>query len=107
MVDKKADLWCEWARIELTTHERPYMLPPVRRDYAGLAVSLARQEHPCTSRYTDPEIVYRVSKPWHVGLIVRSPDHERVKNLLANASRFSEEFTAAAAPPESTPLEHL
>ena len=99
--------WREWARIELATPERPYILPPVRQEYGGIAVSLARQEHPCTSRYTDPEIVYRVCKPWHVGLIVRSPDYERVIDLLDGYTRrFSEDFTAVA-PPEETPGQHL
>lgn len=57
--------------------------------------------------YTDPEIVYRVCKPWHVGLIVRSPDYERVVDLLARyARRFSEDFTAVA-PAEETPEQHL
>jgi biotin carboxylase len=99
--------WREWARIELATAERPYTLPPVRHEYAGIAVSLARQEHPCTSSYTDPEIVYRVCKPWHVGLIVSSPDYERVKDLLGRyVRRLSDDFTAVA-PPEETPEQHL
>jgi biotin carboxylase len=101
------NLWREWARIELATPERPYKLPPARREYGGIAVSLARQEHPCTARYTDPEIAYRVCQPWHVGLIVRSPDYQRVIDLLARyTSRFSEDFTAVA-PPEETPEQHL
>jgi len=99
--------WREWARIELTTPERPYILPPVREEYSGVAVSLARQEYPSTSSYTDPEIVYRVCKPWHVGLIVRSPDCERVKDLLGRyVRRLSDDFTAVA-PPEETPEQHL
>jgi biotin carboxylase len=98
--------WHEWARLELATPERPYILPPVRREYGGIAVSLARQEHPCTDRYTDSEIVYRVGKPWHVGLIVRSQNYDRVQDLLEQyASRFSEDFTAFA-PPEETPEQH-
>ena len=101
------NLWREWARIELATPERPYNLPSGRQDYGGIALSLARQKHPCTARYTDSEIVYRVSKPWHVGLIVRSPDYERVIELLAQyARRFSEDFTAVA-PPEETPGQYL
>jgi biotin carboxylase len=99
--------WREWARIELATPERPYVLPRVRSEYSGIAVSLARQKHPDTCGYSDPEIVYRVCKPWHVGLIVRSPDYERVKNLLAQYTcRFNEDFTAVA-PPEETPEQHL
>ena len=101
------NLWCEWARIELATSKQPYILPPIRTDYAGIAVSLARQEHPCTSRYTDPEIVYRVGKPWHVGLIVRSPKYERVKELLEQYElRFIEDFTAVGLP-ERTPEQYL
>jgi biotin carboxylase len=99
--------WREWARIELATAERPYTLPSVRQEYGGIAVSLARQEHPCTSHYTDPEIVYRVCKPWHVGLIVRSPDYERVVDLLARyRGRFRADFTAVA-PPEETAEQYL
>ena len=101
------NLWREWARIELATPERPYVLPPIRKDYAGIAVSLARQENPSTGRYDDPEIVYRVSKPWHVGLIVRSSDQRRVLSLLAEyARRFSEDFTAVA-PAEERAEQHL
>ena len=99
--------WSEWARIELATAEKPYVLPKVRQEYSGIALSLARQEHPSTARYTDPEIVYRVCKPWHVGLVVRSADYERVIELLAQYThRFNEDFTAVA-PPEETPGQHL
>jgi biotin carboxylase len=91
------NLWCEWAKIELATPERPYIPPPIRKEYGGIALSLAEQENPSTSDYDDPEIVYRVQKPWHVGLIVRSPDQERVVNLLTEyARRFREDFTAVA-----------
>lgn len=101
------NLWREWARIELATPERPYGLPPVRRDYSGLAISLARQENPCTDRYVDTEIVHRVNKPWHVGLVVSSPRYERVTDLLSSyAHRFEVDFTAVA-PPEETPEQHL
>jgi biotin carboxylase len=99
--------WREWARIELATAEKRYVLPAVRQEYGGIALSLARQEYPSTARYTDPEIVYRVSKPWHVGLVVRSPDYERVTDLLAQyTQRFNRDFTAVA-PPEETPGQHL
>jgi biotin carboxylase len=101
------NFWREWARIELATPERPYILPPVRQEYGGIAVSLARQKHPCTCHYTDPEIVYRISQPWHAGLIVRSADYGRVVDLLTRyALRFSSDFTAVA-PPEETATQHL
>jgi biotin carboxylase len=70
-------LWREWAKLELETEENPYQIPEQRRDYAGVAISLANTETPDTSAYDDPEIVYRVSKPRHVGL--------RITRLLCGA----------------------
>src|SRR5581483_9175407 len=55
------NLWREWARIETSDTVHPYQLPPVRREYGGIAVSLARQESPDTAAYDDPEIVHRIS----------------------------------------------
>ena len=94
-------LWREWAKIELSAGTDAYSVNPGRREYAGIALSLARQEHPDTSLYDDPEIVFRVNKPFHVGLVVRSPDHGRVVDLLHQyQSRFAEDFCAVAPPRE-------
>ena len=95
------NLWRGWAGIEMARGERPVDLQPSRREYGGIALTLARQEWPDTSAYTDEEIVYRVKKRHHVGLVVRSPQLERVKELLgAYAERFTEEFSAVVPPLE-------
>jgi hypothetical protein len=79
-----------------------YSVPTPREDYAGLLVSLAKQQHPDTSAYTDPEIVWRMNdKENHVGLIVRSPDAQRVKELLASyVERIKHDFWAYLPPQE-------
>jgi biotin carboxylase len=95
------NLWREWAKLELSDDAHPYKPEPTREEYGGIVLSLARQEWPDTSHYTDTEIVYRVRKPYHVGLVVRSPDHARVRELLdAYARRFAGEFIAVAPPLE-------
>ncbi len=95
------NLWAEWAKIEVARGERPYNLPPSRNDYAGIIVSLARQEHPDTSAYTEEEIVWRVNKRYHAGLIVRSPDPARVSQLLEEYTRrFYTDFFAKKPAPE-------
>jgi biotin carboxylase len=95
------NLWREWANVELARDEVPYRLPPVRHDYAGIALALARQEWPDTAAYTDAEIVHRVRKRHHVGLIVHSPDLGRVHALLdAYVHRFTEDFLAVLPPLE-------
>jgi carbamoylphosphate synthase large subunit len=97
------NLWAEWARIEEAGGKKEYQVPPARQDYAGLLVSLARQEHPDTSGYTDPEIVWRMKKPNHVGFIVRSVSHDVVDKKLAELTeRVTRDFWAYA-PPKDTP----
>ena len=93
-------LWREWARLETATPEEPYRLPEVREGYAGLVLSLARQEWPDTSAYDDPEIVWRLSKRHHAGLIVASDRPERVAELVDGyAVRFQQDFLATLPPP--------
>jgi hypothetical protein len=96
------NLWREWAKIEISQGERPYVLPPRRHDYAGLVVSLSRQERPDTSAYNDPEIVWRAPGPHHAGLIIRSGDPTRIRTLVEDyAARFVHDFTAVLPPPAS------
>ncbi len=90
-------LWREWAKLTIATPENPYKLPKTRKDYAGIALALAKEEQPDTSHYTDEEIVYRVSKPKHVGLIFHSPKSERISELLEiYTERISQDFLAVA-----------
>lgn len=89
------NLWAEWAKVEVAGGKGDYHPPEPRKDYAGLLVSLARQETPDTSAYTDPEVVWRMTREHHVGLIVKSPRYERVRELLADYSRrFEQDFLA-------------
>jgi biotin carboxylase len=95
------NLWREWARLEVGAGKEPYQLPELRHDYAGVILSLARQEHPDTSVYTDPEIVYRVSKYHHAGFVLRSPRVERIQELLDTyVLRFRDDFMATQPVPD-------
>jgi biotin carboxylase len=89
------NLWREWARIEMAAGDGSYKLPAVREEYAGVILSLAKQEYPDTSAYNDPEVFYRIKKHHHAGLVLRSPDPHRVPLLLEDyAQRFVHEFMA-------------
>lgn len=96
------NLWREWARIEVEDlRDRPYVLPPVYEEYAGSVLCLAQTAEPDTSRFDAPEIVYRMKKHHHAGLIVRSPRAERVRELLADYSQqFAELFLATMPAPD-------
>jgi biotin carboxylase len=93
------NLWAEWAKLEIAGGKSDYQVAALRQDFAGLLISLARQEHPETSAYTDPEIVWRMNKQHHAGLIVRSPDSARIEQLMADyALRFKQDFFASQPP---------
>ncbi len=94
------NLWEQWARLELALAKgESYTLPPTQQRYGGLLVSLARQDYPDTSAYNDPEIVWRMDKKNHVGMIVTSDDPKRVQQLLDNyVERFTGDFLAVAPP---------
>ena len=100
------NLWREWARLEVFDGKGPSgkttpRIRPTRKDYAGIILSLAKQETPDTSSYVDDEIIYRIKKRHHAGLIIRSPDLARVNDLLSSYSqRFADDFVAVAPPPE-------
>jgi hypothetical protein len=62
---------------------------------------LARQEWPDTSAYNDPEVVWRLNKAFHAGLIVKSPDYGRVSRLLDDyMARFRVDFFTRQPVPE-------
>jgi len=63
-------------------------------------VSLARQEHPDTSVFSDPEVVWRLDKKFHLGIIVRSPSPTRVDELLGKYVEIARRDFHAVAPPQ-------
>lgn len=94
--------WVEWARLEVAALlKQQYVLPALRQDYAGSVICLARQEQPDTASFDAPEIVYRLSKHHHAGLILKSDSADRLKALLEQYSgRFVEEFCAVVPAPD-------
>ena len=96
------NLWREWARVEITRRDNEaYQLPPMKHDYAGIIITLARQEQPDLSGYTDAEIVFRIEKKHHAGLVVEAPDAARVQALLESyTERFYQDFHTSAPPPD-------
>jgi biotin carboxylase len=93
--------WVEWARIEAALAlNRTYTLPLRHDAYAGSVICLARQEWPDLSSYNDPEIVMRMDKHHHAGLIVKADTPQRVRHLVESyRERFEQDFCASMPPP--------
>ncbi len=97
--------WVEWARMAAAQmREEAYTLPRRYEEYGGSVICLAKQEWPDLSGYDAPEVVYRLNKHHHAGLIVRSPEAERVKALLEDYSRrfFGDFYARVDAPDKPT-----
>jgi len=96
------NLWREWAKLDVAEMRGETYVPPVaREDYAGSVLCLAKEAAPDTSAFNAPEIVYRITKDHHAGLIVRSGDPQRVKHLLEEYSgAFVDQFLARMPAPE-------
>jgi len=93
------NLWREWARIEVSGGDGTYRLPATREDYAGVILSLAKQENPDTSSYSDPEVFLRIRKHHHAGLVLKSSNSHRIPELLEKyAQRFAQDFMAVEPP---------
>ena len=98
------NLWREWAHIEISNlRGENYKLPQAHSGYAGIINCLAHQEWPDLAGYDDPEVVWRMNKKNHAGLIVASPDAARVETLLNSfAERFAHDFLAVLPPRQSS-----
>jgi len=95
------NLWREWAKLEIAGEDGHYSPPEPARDAAGLLISLTKDEWPNTDEFRDPEIVWRMKKPWHIGMIVRSAQPARVEELLQQYSaRVRQRYMAHQPPPD-------
>ncbi|MTB50517.1 acetyl-CoA carboxylase biotin carboxylase subunit family protein [Lewinella sp. W8] len=98
------NLWAEWARLETAmAHHTAYQVPERKYGQAGIVVSLSRFERPDMSGFNDPEVVWKIDKKQHIGMIVASERAARVRELLDDyAGRIARDFHASApAPPKS------
>ena len=97
-------LWAEWARLETAmAHGVEYHPPGRRYKQSGIIVSLSRHEWPDYSPFNDPEVVWKMNKKQHVGVIVRADREERVLELLDKyAGIIGRDYHASAPAPEKS-----
>jgi biotin carboxylase len=96
------NLWREWARLEMCSlRGEKYVLPQTFENYSGSVLCLAQTAEPDTTGFDAPEIVHRMKKHHHAGLIVKSGDPSRVRELVEQyADEFARRFLASMPPPD-------
>ena len=76
------NLWSEWAKLEICRTRGTYELPALKERYGGAVISLAPQERPDTSGFTDPEIAVRMDLKNHIGFVLGADTPDRIRELL-------------------------
>ncbi|MBM3270576.1 MAG: ATP-grasp domain-containing protein [Candidatus Sericytochromatia bacterium] len=85
-------LWHEWVKTE--TQDK-YKVPKFREEYAASIMCLSRHEWPDMSAFADPEVKWVQKKAHHAGIILASPDPDRVAQLEQDyRERFARDFMA-------------
>jgi biotin carboxylase len=92
------NLWGEWAKIEdCLVKGSEYKLPKIKKEFAGIVLTLSKYEHPNLNGFNDPEVCFRVPLEYHAGLIVKCDNHARVRELLDTyAERLISDFATSA-----------
>jgi biotin carboxylase len=101
-VSSGVNLWREWARLEVADlRGEAYVPPQAFQKYAGSVLCLAKTAEPDTTAFDAPEIVTRMKKHHHAGLIVCSETADRVRELLEQyRAQFAERFLASMPAPD-------
>jgi hypothetical protein len=92
------NLWGEWAKIEdALVRGNEYKLPKIIKGFAGIVLTLSKYENPDLFSFNDPEIYFRVPLEYHAGLVVKSDNHARIRELLDDyAERLVKDFATVA-----------
>lgn len=92
-------LWEEWAKLELAQLKgEKYILPAITKDYAGIVVSLIRDYRPDYAAFSDKEICWTMDKDYHIGIIIKADNRQRILDLLDDYAKRIFESSHASAP---------
>jgi len=98
------NLWSEWAHMEFALlRGETYQLPQEIDQLAATIISLIKYKQIDPAVFDDPELFWRMDLDFHVGLIIRGPNSERLLELLnAYRERIATDFHAALDAPEKS-----
>lgn len=97
------NLWAEWVKLELASfHGQPYQAPKRSFGHGGLLLCLSKQADPDLSGYDDPEVVWKLKKNHHAGIIVNAATARRRDELVERyLDQMGFDFLAIAPPSET------
>ena len=94
------NLWREWLRMELCAlRATSYTTPPLKARYGAMLTCLTRQAWPDLEDFDAVEVVWKLHRLHHAGLVLVSPEFSRLQSRLIEYKRRMEEQFLAILPP--------
>lgn len=91
------NMWKEWAVIENLNDGEEYALPKQKNLFGAIIISLAKQEWPDLNNYNNDEVVWKLNKKFHAGLVLVSKEYKKMKELSDSfIERFYKDFYNSA-----------
>lgn len=98
------NLWGEWAKIEhALLHNSTYQLPEIQENFGGLLVSLSKEQYADLSFVHEPEFTRQLHKDYHVGMVFKSDNQNKIKDLLDKYAEIVTERFLNIVPPTDYP----
>lgn len=98
------NIWREWARIETSLlRNEKYEITEPTGFFAGLIISLAKDLHPDLEEFRTEELVKSLPIDYHVGLVYKSGEKEKLEELLDRAAKIIVEKHLSIMPPKDKP----
>ena len=98
------NIWREWAKIEnALLKNSPYEIGKPTGFSAGLIIALAKDKNPDYEEFKCEEVVRFLPLDYHVGIVYKSNDKNRIQELLDEAAIMINEKFLNILPPKSKP----
>jgi len=94
------NLWREWLRMELSAlRALSYNPPPLTPRYGAMLTCLTRQSWPNLEQFNASEVVWKLHRLHHAGLVLVGPDHRSLpRRVQAYKSELERHFLAVLPP---------
>ncbi len=98
------NIWREWAKLENALLDgTEYSVEETQKLFGGLIIALAKDKHPDTRNLQSDEVVKFLPIDYHIGIVYKSDNPERIQQKLDEAATYVTEEILNIIPPKDKP----
>lgn len=98
------NIWREWAKLENAVLDgTQYSVEETQKLFGGLIIALAKDKHPDIDNLKSDEVVKFLPIDYHVGIVYKSDNPERIQQKLDEAATYVTEEILNIIPPKDKP----